>query len=1355
MSSEKTNQESSGSGPCPLCLKAGINKVFDRLGSHMKNCPNRKRINELERRQNTQQFQSALPLPSVIHLGPIHQEKDHPPPQQQPEEENLPNRKSSRLRKKKLNEKEHESAQGSSKKPKYDDSVEEYNLDDMEGVEDHLGGDPITRFDCFNNLLPAHDVLSDCGSDIEEQFGASTDAAVLHGEVPPDLPPRDQAGSIDMDTYSANLKKMSIHLGKVTDQFPTDDPDYDKKASVSNTTKSMLRLIDFFDNRPRVSRAFFDDMMSILKEEIEERNFNILDAPLRKTVVKEMKEKFGGKKPLVSREQIRRTTTTDPLDPDPLSKKPQPLTNTRKDLLDVIVFDVEKSLIDLLNDRFTMGNLNNLVVNSSNPFLPYQNTTGMGNEMLDGEQYDLALRRITENDGFNKDLEFFLPIILYCDKTGTTGNQRFALEPLVFTLAIFRKALRSNPRFWRIAGYLPDMDGKSKAEKLLSAKKNKGASVQTYHRALERILAGFKRIEKKGIIHWLRMGSQLKKVRLRPYIFCIENDGKSADMFSNRILSYNKAKKISRRCTCPQQGCDDVTKKCKGTKLQDVKESLHFAAKTRLQIMDEYWAKDETRQDFLDNGGLNITQRKNASEHSGSWSQLEDDKTKQKFLKYVEKEKSQNADRLAERGLYAVGNAFLEQDISLCYDPEGVFGVQPTDLMHALLSGMLRYLVRMSIDPLSTVEKCQLDKLVVDLVGQLNSSERDRYPRFTFATGFSRLTLITANEWPGMLMVLLIVLRTKAGEDLFQKVFDGKEKSHELENIKSKWEEAEKLQDIARDLDSKARTLLKTKKGQSDNMISSQEAGGEEDEAAELDATWPVSTEQEQRTDKKAKAVSVHDRAPKTGRNGRNDDDEEQFALRKCSIFDFIELAEALLAFHAWYKLDDKEIFQKDDQGKKNYEHDSIKENIDGSIRRLLAMVKVYMPRMNGQGWQIQKFHDILQLAYFIRKYGCPTNFEVEAGEAGLKIWAKLPAWTALCRNYQEFVKQCADRLSERFVLQKAMRELEIPSILDKNLPKWKEDGTRDLGFSYEEGVHPGATSSKCRIYLSKTDSSSNETEDGFVPPTKWLTGDDRNRKGTLALHPNLETFVRDTNGLLREENNGNVKSLKEVTGRYKGANYIDFLTEITMTLPKPNPDTRKRKHRLTFRCHPDYQSRGPWNDWVIVEYGKDGSADPVPVDMKPFYKSEYFVPAKLHLFYETNETQPDGKVEKKYYAVVHACVYRDEDTMLKKSVLTELWKLEYTKNQQTGIWVPKYRVIPVSSIRDRCLVVEEIVGSGGEFDFDIQIRQIERRLSAGDVKAAERVDLIRTKKELTNLRSRYDCVLLMKDRSSWGREFW
>ena len=56
---------------------------------------------------------------------------------------------------------------------------------------------------------------------------------------------------------------------------------------------------------------------------------------------------------------------------------PRQIDNRERLMVDVISFNFRNMLLDLLSDTSIFGDLDNLVVNKTNPYLPYRNTDGV------------------------------------------------------------------------------------------------------------------------------------------------------------------------------------------------------------------------------------------------------------------------------------------------------------------------------------------------------------------------------------------------------------------------------------------------------------------------------------------------------------------------------------------------------------------------------------------------------------------------------------------------------------------------------------------------------------------------------------------------------------------------------------------------------------------------------------------------------------------------------------------------------------------------------------------------------------------------------------------------------------------
>lgn len=964
---------------------------------------------------------------------------------------------------------------------------------------------------------------------------------------------------------------------------------------------SMLRITLFCDESAQQSRSFQDGYTALLKREIAENDLDVMAMPQRATVVRWAYKQFGTKLTKAQAVTVRRTTHANPYDHLRANSYNSPridrgLETRDRDLLHVLKFDIVNGCRSLIRNRNLWSDLNNLVVNAQDPFLPYVNPGGGLDEALDGTWWPNMVSELSARGIFDPAKEFIVPLVIYMDKTGTTGNQRYPLEPLVFTFLNIRRALRNLPDFWMMAGYLPDLDGKSSAEKTQHRQRNRGASSETYHRALSVILEVFKELEVTGFSDWVRMGDALKMMRLRFYVAYIIGDGKSADMLANRIGAHKNARRISRVCDCPQKDCASVIHVCKYLKMGTFQHHFKRLEASPEAIMDSIKNKDGiTRQ----------------------WS-------KEQLIKLFLKDRKLTRKALIEHGIQPSINAFVLNNISFGYDVHGIFGALPTDLMHAFQSGVLPYLLRIALDMLSPAEKATLDELVDRVLYKQRSSCKGDYPRYCFANGFTSLTQLTSDEWVGTLFTLLLVLRTEEGHQLF--TGDGKFTEEDMP-----------LPESFADLDAKSDIdSLKECARMMQEATDKRKASA----AQERNAANPESEDHIPPPELVNEDTGEIDNPEDLGVEDDVDGEEEELVTEKCSAYDFIALLEGLLCFHGWYKFG---TFEKADLPR-----------YQASISKLLAMLQYYVPRKTGNGWNLQKFHDILHLPFFMGRYGHPGNFDAEVGESGLRTWAKWAAGTAAKRGDKNaFVAQCAKRMDERLTLETARRELAAEG---NTIPKLGKNGKRipeskciggdiQLGGSrYEVPRLPGVAT--------------------------WLTGRASSRIGSTEVHPLVSSSLRSL-----EETNPRGSAGSGACPPHSGGEEDHWVvhTECSMA----HPVTQKR---FSMRCHPDYHAEGAWYDWVEVRY--TGSSFQGDKDHLGTFLHKHSVPAKVLAFLE----HPDSGAA---FALVHPCKWRDNSEQ--DTVLTEVWHQDFNWRGDTGH--PGVQLVRVDAIVGLCLVVEEVPG--------------------------------------------------------------
>jgi hypothetical protein len=244
------------------------------------------------------------------------------------------------------------------------------------------------------------------------------------------------------------------------------------------------------------------------------------------------------------------------------------------------------------------------------------------------------------------------------------------------------------------------------------------------------------------------------------------------------------------------------------------------------------------------------------------------------------------------------------------------------------------------------------------------------------------------------------------------------------------------------------------------------------------------------------------------------------------------------------------------------------------AVRGLLADLKKVLPRTEGNGWKLSKFHEHLHLVYFITEFGSPRNFHAGRSENHHINVCKKPAETAQ-KRHAVFTEQVAERLADTQLINHASRKM----AQGKSLPKTMLDlahaetylhppaaaavvveGAEEL--TLDEVVSAGSSGGASRFFLKNDDSAEAE-----IRLYLYSARTSRNRPAMAydEVPKDLIAFL-----LVTYYNNGNCTLNKP--------EYVDleFVSEYT------RDETR-------FRGHWNFRSNGPWNDWAYVDWGEDG----------------------------------------------------------------------------------------------------------------------------------------------------------------------
>jgi len=132
-----------------------------------------------------------------------------------------------------------------------------------------------------------------------------------------------------------------------------------------------------------------------------------------------------------------------------------------------------------------------------------------------------------------------------------------------------------------------------------------------------------------------------------------------------------------------------------------------------------------------------------------------------------------------------------------------------------------------------------------------------------------------------------------------------------------------------------------------------------------------------------------------------------------CDVMDILYVLEMNLAFYSWYKRG--EPFPVNDET-------SISA-VKKCLLILLSTIKEFTPRNHGNGWRLQKFHEILHLPIDIYMFGSPQNYDNSPTEHGLIETAKQPADHAQ-KSTSLFISQVTKHLLKTTLIKKAHQSL-------------------------------------------------------------------------------------------------------------------------------------------------------------------------------------------------------------------------------------------------------------------------------------------------------------------------------------------
>ena len=274
------------------------------------------------------------------------------------------------------------------------------------------------------------------------------------------------------------------------------------------------------------------------------------------------------------------------------------------------------------------------------------------------------------------------------------------------------------------------------------------------------------------------------------------------------------------------------------------------------------------------------------------------------------------------------------------------------------------------------------------------------------------------------------------------------------------------------------------------------------------------------------------------------------------------------------------------------------------AIRKMLSRMKTFWPRETGQGWDLPKFHEQLHVIDDIIWNGAPAGSFSGPLENNFIPFVKKPSKRTQ-RRRKQLDAQIAQRNYETYLIENSLYYMETIDLETKKQPK-------------QTCKPPKITGSKGRLKFKMVD-------------------------GTTKV------FYKKNSPRLNEETlNYLLNDYEPIQDTIK-AGKTTFLTY----------HSEFKKDGKVFRGHNNFQKEGPWNDWVMIRWERDGNYKQDKNELKKCHviDSKIDQKGKRKFLYSPGQIQcfisPKQGV---YHAIVKCCNYK----FSRGSVFSTEWKQEY-----------------------------------------------------------------------------------------------
>ena len=597
---------------------------------------------------------------------------------------------------------------------------------------------------------------------------------------------------------------------------------------------------------------------------------------------------------------------------------------------------------------------------------------------------------------------------------------------------------------------------------------------------------------------------------------------------------------------------------------------------------------------------------------------------------------------LKDISIHASSNPWFSMDYGA--NEFGLMRATPPDAMHLFELGILPYIFKCFLASLTDGVKMRLDAYIGNLFQCYRSSAKLKDIRINFTHGVTSVALMTAKEWPGLFLAIFQALLTDEGQEICKSCFH----DDDVDILDADMDGA--LLGFDKDGNSlgfiyppACLPIFEYEHIEEEEQQHIEENNNEGEEDLEEDDL----EEEREKEEEVVKQVTLIRKTAKP---------------LNCSVWQFLELLELLLSLNSLLRSSFSFV------GKQQTD----KDQFQNAMRKLMLKIVVFVPRDEGNGWQIQKFHELLHIAHGIDQYGSTLNFDAGTGERGLKEWVKQLVTTVQFRDVRTYNSQLADRVVETSLWNKINQ---MYSFMDTNCDTTNQDEEEDVNINDDTEV--GGESEdhgKNQLVLPHYNYMFQ-----WNPENKRVEclNNKKKRMGSRMgghVHPTVVTYFD--------------KQFKDVADEDRSVHVYLCYTEIKIG-----------KH--TFRARPKYRGENPWYDYCFINWEQDGT---IPAKLLCFFQKKL----RTELDFSKNNQGVKG-----ISLLIHSALgmneggssvvpYQDRLEMMHFNAISERWRMDCIRTsfvdtddgrKRKIIYKTKVRCINTQTIAAPAFVLDEFRG--------------------------------------------------------------